>query len=80
MAGRPPPIWPATGDINASYLRGGKFNFVKAFREIVRKKTLFLVTDFDELNKQPELEAKLSTYPIYAEGEGYIMYRLHQKK
>jgi len=73
-------IWPATGDINASYLRGGKFNFNDAFPNIVRKKTFFLVTDFDELNKQPDLEAKLLTYPIYAEGEGYTIYQLRDKK
>jgi hypothetical protein len=73
-------IWPASGDIYASYLRGGKFNFDNAFPDIIRKKTFFLVTDFDELDKQPELEARLLTYPIYAEGEGYILYQLRDKK
>ncbi len=73
-------IWPASGDIYASYLRGGKFNFDNAFPDIIRKKPFFLVTDFDELDKQPELEARLLTYPIYAEGEGYILYQLRDKK
>ena len=72
--------WPAVGDINASYLRGSTFNFDEAFPKIIGKKTYFLVTDFDQLKKQPELKAKLSTYPVYAEGEGYIMYQLREKK
>jgi hypothetical protein len=71
--------WPASGDIYATYLRGGKFEFEDAFPRIVRNKTFFLVTDFDELNKQPELKAKLSTYPVYAEDEGYIMYQLREE-
>jgi hypothetical protein len=37
---------------------------------------LFVVTDFDELERQPLLKGKLSGYPIFAEGDGYIIYDL----
>jgi len=71
--------WPASGDFYASSLRGNIIAFEKVFPNRVRNNIFFLVTDFDELDKQPELETRLSTYPVYAEGEGYIIYQLREK-
>ena len=68
--------WPASGDFYASSLRGNTIPFEKVFPNRLRNNAFFLVTDFDELDKQPDLKAKLSTYPVYAEGEGFIMYQL----
>lgn len=45
-------------------------------RILVAKKDLFIVTDFTELNLQPFLKEKLKTYPVFAEGDGYIIYNL----
>ncbi len=68
--------WPTSGDlIYHEDLRGSQRDFEKKFAEI-SKKDLFLVTDFDELNRQPLLKEKLSTFQIFAQGDGYIIYHL----
>lgn len=67
---------PAYGDILYSTQRGGKADFEERFNEIISKKDLFLVTDFNDLNRQPFLKEKLKTYPIFAEGDGYVIYDL----
>jgi hypothetical protein len=57
-------------------LRGAQGNFEQQFESIASKKELFLVTDFDELDRQPSLKEKLSGYPIIAKGIGYVIYDL----
>jgi hypothetical protein len=69
--------WSTYGDlIYHDDLRGAQNNFEQQFESIASKKELFLVTDFDELNRQPSLKEKLSGYPIFAEGDGYIIFDL----
>jgi hypothetical protein len=72
-------IWPTSGDLAYHVgLLGAEDDFEKQFEEITAKKDLFLVTDFDELERQPFLDEKLrSTYPVFAEGDGYVVYALH---
>jgi hypothetical protein len=72
--------WPASGDIYASGLRDMGFNFDKEFPRRTQSKAFFLVTDFKDLNAQPELKARLSTYPIFAQGEGYVIYDLRDNQ
>jgi hypothetical protein len=37
----------------------------------------FLVTDFDEFDRQSELKERLfSSYPVYLEGDGYLIFDL----
>ncbi|MEP6895450.1 MAG: glycosyltransferase family 39 protein [Chloroflexota bacterium] len=74
--GRTASIWPSASDLNYSKLRGGGSAFDKLFTEYSGKKAYFLVTDFDELKRQPELRAKLNGYPIYVQGDGYVIYNL----
>lgn len=69
-------IWPTSGDLYYSDIRGGQYSFVELFDKAIRRKEYFLVTDFDELKLQPELKEKLSAYPVYAAGDGYIIYSL----
>lgn len=69
-------IWPYTGDLDYSRLRGGGASFAGLFKEYSEKKDLFLVTDYDELKRQVELNAQLDGYSIYAQGDGYIIYDL----
>ena len=57
-------------------LRGAQRDFDEMFTELALKKDLFIVTDFDELERQPFLQEKLSQYPIYAAGDGYVIYDL----
>ena len=73
-------IWPTVDDLAHNELRTGRSAFEGMFEKWVRNKSYFLVTDFVELKKQPELKARLSTYPVYAEGEGYIIYQLRDRK
>ena len=69
--------WPTYGDlIYHDDLRGAQLEFDGLFEDIALKKELFLVTDFDELKRQPLLKEKLSGYPIFAEGDGYIIFDL----
>lgn len=69
--------WPTYGDlIYRDDLLGARRNFDKQFAAIVAKKDLFVVTDFTDLNLQPFLKEKLNAYPIFAQGDGYIIYNL----
>jgi hypothetical protein len=71
-------IWPYTGDLAAMDLRSGKFSFDKYFASYSSKKEFFLVTDFDELNNQPQLKARLQGFPVYMEGDGYKIFDLRK--
>lgn len=69
-------IWPNSGDIDYHELRGASFDLASHFKQLTNGKSYFLVTDFDELNRQADLKQKLETLPIYAQGDGYIIYDL----
>lgn len=72
-----PTSWPTSGDlIYHADLRGAENDFELSFAAVVSKKELFLVTDFDELKRQPLLKEKLSGVPIFAEGDGYVIFDL----
>ncbi|NJC95284.1 MAG: glycosyltransferase family 39 protein [Anaerolineae bacterium] len=71
--------WPASGDLYAASLRGNNFDFEKEFSRRIQSKAYFLVTDFNDLKAQPELQARLATYPIFAQGEGYVIYDLENR-
>jgi hypothetical protein len=67
--------WPTSGDLNYHVdMRGAQDDFEKQFEELTRKKDLFIVTDFDELERQPFLQEKLLDIPLFAEGDGYLIY------
>jgi hypothetical protein len=72
-----PTSWPTSGDlIYHADLRGAENDFEQSFAAVAAKKELFLVTDFDELKRQPLLKEKLSGVPIFAEGDGYVIFDL----
>jgi hypothetical protein len=69
--------WPTYGDLlYHDDLLGAQHDFERQFAAIAAKKDLFVVTDFTDLNLQPLLKAKLATYPVFAEGDGYVIYNL----
>ncbi len=69
--------WPTYGDLlYHDDMLGAQHDFEEQFAEIAAKKDLFVVTDFTDLNLQPFLKARLATYPIFAEGDGYVIYNL----
>jgi len=60
--------WPLAPDIK---------NFPKTFRQLAGYKSYFLITDFDEFNRQPKLRNRLQRrYPVLAQGKGFIVYDL----
>jgi hypothetical protein len=69
--------WPYTGDVGYANMRGGVFSFDDLFNKYSSKMHYFLVTDFDEFNRQPELKARLiSSYPVAFQGDGYLIFDL----
>jgi hypothetical protein len=73
----PSAYWPATADLNLSALSGNSaLNYAEYFSQATAGKEFFLVTAFTELDAQPQLKAILSDYPIYEQGDGYVMYDL----
>lgn len=73
--------WPYIGDINYIDARGGAFFFDELFNEYSSKRDYFLVTDFDEFDRQSELKDRLfNSYLIYAEGNGYLIFDLRSSK
>lgn len=69
-------IWPSTGDADYRQARGGRIEFEELFSKLTLGNTYFLVTDFAELARQPALEQRLSDFPVFARGDGYIIYNL----
>jgi hypothetical protein len=73
--------WPYVGDINYIDARGGAFFFDELFNEYSSKRDYFLVTDFDEFERQSELKDRLfNSYLIYVEGNGYLIFDLRSSK
>ncbi len=69
-------IWPNSGDIDYHDERGASFNAAKRFTKLTRGNAYFLVTDFDELDRQPDLKKLLAGFPVYAQGDGYTIFDL----
>ncbi len=69
--------WPYVGDVGYANMRGGVFSFDDLFNKYSSKMRYFLVTDFDEFNRQPELKERLiGSYPISSQGDGYLIFDL----
>jgi hypothetical protein len=70
-------LWPTVGDQTLSDLRGNGKNFAGFFSKRSEGKNYFLVTAFNQFDRQPELKQYLNdTYPVLAEGDGYLIYDL----
>jgi hypothetical protein len=69
--------WPYLGDAGYANVRSGRMTFDDLFDRFSSQMSHFLVTDFEELERQPELKERLfSFYPVSAEGEGYLIFDL----
>ncbi len=69
-------IWPNSGDIDYHDVRGAFFKFSQTFSNLTQGKHYFLVTDFTELGRQPELKQQLARYSVYQQGNGFVIYDL----
>jgi len=74
----PTAYWPSMADLNLSALIGNApMQYADYFKQATVGKDYFLVTAFGELDSQPQLKELLTTrYPIYKQGDGYILYDL----
>jgi 4-amino-4-deoxy-L-arabinose transferase-like glycosyltransferase len=70
-------LWPNRGELALSALRGSGKEFDSYFQKKIEDKSYFLVTAFGQFKDQPELQKTLDDhYPVYAKGDGYIIYDL----
>ena len=70
------PTWPYTGDPVYARIRGNEALFDELFTDYSSRKDYFLVTDFDEFNRQTRLRERLEKYPVYMEGNGFLIFDL----
>jgi hypothetical protein len=69
--------WPHVGDGAFTNARGAPTPFHERFDRYASKMNFFLVTDFEELDRQPELKERLfDFYPVLFEGNGYLIFDL----
>lgn len=69
--------WPVAGDFAYhTDLRGARMDFEKSWSQLALKRDFFLVTLPAELQLQPLLAERLAAYPIYGQGDGYVIYDL----
>ncbi|HKJ40302.1 MAG TPA: hypothetical protein VJ972_16150, partial [Anaerolineales bacterium] len=67
-------VWP---EYRSGVLAGNLSGFEKRFNSLTEGQIYFLVTDFDELELQPELKDHLNAnYPVHLEGDGFVIYDL----
>ncbi|MCL4528958.1 MAG: glycosyltransferase family 39 protein [Chloroflexi bacterium] len=69
-------IWPNSGDIDYHDVRGATFKFSQTFNNLTQGRHYFLVTDFAELDRQPQLKQQLAGYSVYQQGDGFVIYDL----
>jgi hypothetical protein len=71
-----------TGHLNYRQLKGRPAIEVQEwFAKKTGNKDYFLVTMFNQLEKQPELKEILNdNYPIYAQGDGFIIFDLREQQ
>lgn len=70
-------LWPLATELSET--RNPDKNNAAKFDEITTGMDYFLVTSFNQLDKQPELKKILDSYPIAIEGDGYVLYNLREK-
>jgi 4-amino-4-deoxy-L-arabinose transferase-like glycosyltransferase len=69
--------WLSSSDFNYRELSGVEYDMKALFDEEIQGKEFFVVTMLGELDRQPALKSLLNKgYPIYAQGDGYIIYDL----
>lgn len=72
-------LWPITGEQELAELRGRGKDFTERFANQTADEDYFLITAFNQFNRQPELQQQLDeNYLLVAEGSGYRLYDLHQ--
>ena len=75
-----PVYWPYTGDQALRQLAGQTLpEFQRQFEDVTKGNDYFLVTDLQELDRQPQLKEFLGKhYPLFDQGSGYLIYNLRK--
>ncbi len=71
-------IWFAGGDFEYRALAGDPLDMAEYFATRIEGQDVFLVTDFEEWERQPELQRLLQPYPLRVKTETYWMFDLKQ--
>ena len=71
-------LWPDSAEQNLAKLRGkSEVGLQKEFTERTQGESYFLVTDFEQFDRQPVLESLLyGEYQVYAQGDDYLIFDL----
>jgi 4-amino-4-deoxy-L-arabinose transferase-like glycosyltransferase len=71
--------WKSVGDFTMREMAGVEVDVEAEFEKAIDNSDLFLITDFEQFNQQPDVEKFLmETYPIFEEGDGYLIYDLRE--
>lgn len=76
--GRRVELWPIAAELKLAGLRGNTpVDFEAFFAERTAGMRYFLITAFNQLDLQPELKEYLEAhFPVYGQGDGYLIYDL----
>ncbi|MCF6277506.1 MAG: glycosyltransferase family 39 protein [Anaerolineales bacterium] len=73
--------WPSLGDLGYQEKRGNAQSFAQVFETRTNGRSFFLITDMEEWILQTDLQEYLAAnYPLFAEGDGYLIFDLGEKK
>ena len=73
--------WYDAGDLDLRSLDGRHINLMQRFQEQSAGKKFLVVTQQNKFDQQPEIKSYVyKTYPIFAEGKGYIIFDLTKTK
>lgn len=78
---QPTVSWYNDGDLTVRALAGQDVDLKTRVADFVNDRPYFVITHFARLDDQPDLKALLyNTYPIHAQGKGYIIFDLQRPK
>jgi hypothetical protein len=73
--------YPSLGDFQHQATAGSTEDPLQYFKNASAGKDLFLDTMLDELDAQPQFKALLyATYPVFDQGNGYVIFDLRKAK
>jgi hypothetical protein len=73
--------WYDSGDLDVRTLDGRQINLLQRFQEQVLGKHFLVITQINQLDQQPEIKDFIyATYPIFDEGQGYVIFDLTKPK
>ncbi|HEY3312041.1 MAG TPA: glycosyltransferase family 39 protein [Anaerolineales bacterium] len=73
--------WYDSGDLNLRSLDGRQIDLMQRFQEQAAGKHFLVVTQPGKLDEQPEVKDYVyKTYPVFAEGKGYVIFELTKTK